>query len=593
MSRCFYVKDVDGFINLEKAKKAIQKMMNKGIIVALNEYDETEGLGGCIYIQGEASRGIHLYKDENNIVVKINVLSNYADYIIARIILDMLNQIFAKDIYDEEDNIVNVREYFTDEKIQELQEVDAKMFLVALKNNGEDNIQILGIARSVYFGKNITEKLLEYENDSAALVKIIDMVMNHVQYELPDYNMPGSALIRPKDSEDEKDFMKIRMMFEGNDYILQDYDFLIIRGNASEDEIIFIDNKDLVEICKQIYTKDSGFELADDFTVVFPKLEGESWNKFIELARQKNHKELLNTEPAAKPVNLTPDYNPEEDDETQYQCHGDHWDCILENSKKEIPKVLSQAVENATEICGSVETDYVLEEKGHGKVIELEYFENKEEPLSVRLLFCEVDSGVQLVSMYPCVKDGITLSLKITEIKEWTNGIEGWITGELPDERELTFFDADYALHKDEYEIGKTYNFVVGALAYRADEPESKGFSFEGQQAIDFKAKMGEEPEYDKDGNVVPIHFSTESLCAFFPSRYAPDDVEFISTVEDIQVAKSLKKSFWNFDVIYRGSGELEIKIPTFLLKSKENKKLDSATQLQGLLWLTGYLAKP
>ena len=32
--------------------------------------------------------------------------------------------------------------------------------------------------------------------------------------------------------------------------------------------------------------------------------------------------------------------------------------------------------------------------------------------------------------------------------------------------------------------------------------------------------------------------------------------------------------------------------IPTFVLQSKDNTELPKATQLQGILWLTGYLAK-
>ena len=110
--------------------------------------------------------------------------------------------------------------------------------------------------------------------------------------------------------------------------------------------------------------------------------------------------------------------------------------------------------------------------------------------------------------------------------KEWGNGLEGWITAELTDGRRLTFFDADYAINKGTYEIGKSYDFVIGALAYRAEEPESKGFKFEGQQAIDFKAKLGEEPEYDENGNVKPVEFSTATLCAFLQVGHAPDEEE-------------------------------------------------------------------
>lgn len=60
-----------------------------------------------------------------------------------------------------------------------------------------------------------------------------------------------------------------------------------------------------------------------------------------------------------------------------------------------------------------------------------------------------------LVSGYPVVKEGILLPLKITEIKDWDNGLEGWITAELPDERSLTFFDVDYTINKEKYEIGQ------------------------------------------------------------------------------------------------------------------------------------------
>jgi len=186
----------------------------------------------------------------------------------------------------------------------------------------------------------------------------------------------------------------------------------------------------------------------------------------------------------------------------------------------------------------------------------------------------------------------VQIPLKITEIKEWENGLEAWVTGELVDERTITFFDADYAVNKDKYEIGKTMDFIIGALAYFAKEPESKGFKFEGQQAIDFKAKLGEEPEYDEEGNVKPVEFSTESLCAFLQAGHAPDDVEFITTVEEVKTITALGNNYWSFNTIYRGEDDNEEEIPTYVLKSEENNSLNEATQLQGLLWLTGYLVR-
>ena len=69
-------------------------------------------------------------------------------------------------------------------------------------------------------------------------------------------------------------------------------------------------------------------------------------------------------------------------------------------------------------------------------------------------------------------------------------------------------------------------------------------------------------------------------------------DVEFITTVDEVKTVTALEHTFWSFNTIYRGGEDNEEEIPTFILKSEKNKSLDKATQLQGLLWLTGYLVR-
>lgn len=593
MSRCYSLKK-KGVINFQILQEALQDVINDKFTVKLEEYEPTEGDGAFIYIENKSARGVHVFYEDDNIIIKVNILSNYEDYILAKAIMYFLGKGFKEKITDEEDTEIEPLEYFTDEKIQELREQDALTFLSALKNV-KDDIQILGAARKIYFGKTLAKKLLQYESDAESLVTAIESEIYHVQYELSAYNMPGAALIRPKNSDDENDNKKIRMMFEGNDYILQDYDYLLIHPNKDSKEIIFIDNQDLREIASQVFDENSGYEVADDFTVVFPKLEGPSWIKFVNLAREKNHKELIETKPASQSVNLTPDYNSETDekDSTEYQCHGDHWDCVLQNPNEEFAPLISKSIEKGS-LYAESESDYKLDEKPlHGKVAILEYDGgNPESEIVIRSVIApDEDKKLTLVSGYPLVKNGVELSLKITEIEEWQNGLEAWITAELPNGLILTFFDTDYAVNKEKYKAGNSYNFVIGALAYDAEEPATKGFSFEGQKAIDFKAKLGEEPEYDENGNVKPINFSTETLCAFFQAGHAKDDAEFITTVENVESIEAFGNSFWKFNVIYRAdSEEDDTKIPTCILKSKANNGLSAATQVQGLLWLTGYL---
>ena len=600
MSRCYFLKTdyhVD-FIGMQETLEMIFNCDSDSIEypVEFHELEPSEGERevACFYIKGESARGVHIINKEGCIVIKINSLCNYMDYALARQILTIERDYLKTQVIDEDGRIIP-EEYFTDEKIQELREEDAKTVLVALKNILKDYMQIFGVVRKVYFGKPITQELIKYENDPKALVDAFEAIIHHVQYELPEYNMPGAALVRPKDSEDEKDFILIRMMFEGNPYILQDYDYLMLRPDEATKEVIFIDNDDLAEIAPQLFDKASEFEFADDFTMVFPKLEGNAWKQFIELAREKNHKELFDAQPAAKAVNLTPDYDPDsaEADETSCQCHGDHWDCVLKSKEEEFAKILSDSIEKGS-LYAQTETDYTLNTKLHGKVAILEFDAgDSASPITVRNVIAQDnDNKLSLASGYPVVRRGVQIPLKITEIKEWENGLEAWVTGELVDERTITFFDADYAVNKDKYEIGKTMDFIIGALAYFAKEPESKGFKFEGQQAIDFKAKLGEEPEYDEEGNVKPVEFSTERLCAFLQAGHAPDDVEFITTVEEVKTITALGNNYWSFNTIYRGEDDNEEEIPTFILKSEKNNSLDKATQLQGLLWLTGYLVR-
>ena len=121
------------------------------------------------------------------------------------------------------------------------------------------------------------------------------------------------------------------------------------------------------------------------------------------------------------------DLEENEQDLLEYQCHGDHWRCILENPEKQFSEMLSTSVENASVICGDVETDYNIEGKTHGRVIEVEY-SKKDDSIAIRIIFCPIDDSIQLISAYPCVKKGVQLSLKIAGITEWENGLEAWIS---------------------------------------------------------------------------------------------------------------------------------------------------------------------
>jgi len=285
----------------------------------------------------------------------------------------------------------------------------------------------------------------------------------------------------------------------------------------------------------------------------------------------------------------------DENDYTSYQCHGDHLDCVLDSFKDELGKMINTAIQDSS-LYGQTETSFNLgdDETKFGKVAVLEYSSGEKDPIIFRSCIACLKDSNQLVSLYPLVKEGVRLPVKITEIKEWTNGLEAWVTGEIPDDRMICFFDTDYSLNKDKYKVGDTYDFIIGALAYHAEEMKSKGFDLEGQKAIDFKAKIGEAPEYDEKGNVLPVHFSTEKLCAFIQFvKGAPDEAEFITTVDSVSEISSLGKTYYHFDIKLNSNDEDDdhISIPCYVKKNDETKEIVHAPQIQGYLWITGYMA--
>ena len=214
--------------------------------------------------------------------------------------------------------------------------------------------------------------------------------------------------------------------------------------------------------------------------------------------------------------------NPDENDVTEYQCHGDHWNAVLGNPANDFEKVLGKAVENG-ELVGSKNKNNLISFTEKDK-------NGEDNSVSVKMILSDNDGSAELISAYPCATHGAYVHVKIRKINEWENGLEATVEGELESGDIISFFDTDYLLHKDEYKIGKFCWFSLAGFAYTAEvlEKGAADFEFSGQEALDFNAKTGEEPEYDEEGNVKPVRFCLDNLVAYFP-RECPDDAEFQS----------------------------------------------------------------
>lgn len=194
----------------------------------------------------------------------------------------------------------------------------------------------------------------------------------------------------------------------------------------------------------------------------------------------------------------------------------------------------------------------------------------------------------EILGIYP-VASGKSHRVKIDEVIVWDNQICATIMCSVND-YPFAFFATDYYHNKEKYHENEFLDIDLVAFACFAEEAE-RGFSFEGQKAIDWLAKMGEEPSYNEDGSVQPINFSMEQLAAYLATESkAPDEAQFQSPAGPVE-----KMSFVNLDLLktsitIRGE-ESDFSVP-LILRKELIPALEEGMPIRGYSSMIGKIAE-
>jgi hypothetical protein len=269
------------------------------------------------------------------------------------------------------------------------------------------------------------------------------------------------------------------------------------------------------------------------------------------------------------------------------QGHGNHWECVTNLDdlvKKQLPNLMQKGqLEDKEEVNAiffddgiqSIETLFSIAAEGNFSALAL-IVTNRDK------------TSNQFVSGFPFVRDSTKLELKIVEIKEWDNKYEAVIVAETADEHTVSFFDTKYYKNKDKYKIGKIYTFYIAALSYNVEILKEKSFSFEGQKAVDWLAKIGKQPTFDAMGNVEPVIFDLSNLVTYLPRTEYPDDAEFQSPINGIETVRAFDDEFYKLNItIFR---DPDICIDLYAKTSFFEQKPQIDEPLRGVLWMQGYL---
>jgi len=270
-----------------------------------------------------------------------------------------------------------------------------------------------------------------------------------------------------------------------------------------------------------------------------------------------------------------------------YQNHGDHIEAIMPTSVF-MKDYLQNTISDSSvfrKVRANVSAEDISGERTD--VFSLVYGTACMRMLTL-LAYSPISKTNYFMTIYPYLQ-GKSITVRIEEVLEWDNQIEATIVCSLGD-FEFAFFATDYYANKRAYCVGDTVSIDIAALGCKVEEAE-RGFSFEGQKAIDWLAKIGEKPKYDESGNVEPINFSTEKLVAFFNSDdKCPDEAQFQSPISDIVSESLLGIDFYKGTIsIHRDEDNNAVDVPLYFRKDFCPSVNDN-DPISGWLWLVGKL---
>ena len=264
-----------------------------------------------------------------------------------------------------------------------------------------------------------------------------------------------------------------------------------------------------------------------------------------------------------------------------YQGHGDHIDTIMDPDEfleKHLPEVGT----------------WTFFDTAHTNITHNEYHDDEGDLLVVKtgddmgmialMLNNAKAKRIDFVCTYPFHK-GIPHKLTIKKVAEWDSQVEAVVYAET-EEMPIAFYATDYYTNKKRYVPGAGLDIELAASAYKIVEGERETV-LDAETSARMRSDMGIEPEYDKDGNVLPMILSNEKLVAYLPhNEEFPDDAEFASSIKSVEQVSLFGIDFIKAEISICHEPE-ETYVPLYF-KKEYLPDARKGTLVRGFLWMQG-----
>lgn len=264
-----------------------------------------------------------------------------------------------------------------------------------------------------------------------------------------------------------------------------------------------------------------------------------------------------------------------------YQGHGDHIDTIMDPDEfleKHLPEVGT----------------WTFFDTAHTNITHNEYHDDEGDLLVVKtgddmgmialMLNNAKAKRIDFVCTYPFHK-GIPHKLTIKKVAEWDSQVEAVVYAET-EEMPIAFYATDYYTNKKRYVPGAELDIELAASAYKIVEGERETV-LDAETSARMRSDMGIEPEYDKDGNVLPMILSNEKLVAYLPhNEEFPDDAEFASSIKSVEQVSLFGIDFIKAVISICHEPE-ETYVPLYF-KKEYLPNAKKGTLVRGFLWMQG-----